>query len=93
VSEPPPNASWRFEFTAKALRDLRHLDTGTRERLIAAIDGLAEIPLRGDVRKLRGTTDEWRLRVGDWRVRYERDTTKRIIRVLQVLPRGRAYRD
>jgi mRNA-degrading endonuclease RelE of RelBE toxin-antitoxin system len=32
-----------------------------------------------------------RLRVGDWRVRFERDASAREIVVLRVLPRGRAY--
>jgi mRNA interferase RelE/StbE len=51
-------------------------------------------PGQGDVRRLRGATDEHRLRVGDWRVRFRligehHDT----IEVIRVLPRGRAYRD
>jgi mRNA-degrading endonuclease RelE of RelBE toxin-antitoxin system len=48
--------------------------------------------LPGDVVRLAGT-EEWRLRVGDWRVRFERDPRARMIYVLRVLPRGRAYRD
>jgi mRNA-degrading endonuclease RelE of RelBE toxin-antitoxin system len=32
------------------------------------------------------------LRVGDWRVRFQRDSSG-VIQVLRVLPRGRAYRD
>jgi mRNA-degrading endonuclease RelE of RelBE toxin-antitoxin system len=35
---------------------------------------------------------EWRLRVGDWRVRFTFDDEQRVIVVLRVLPRGRAYR-
>ncbi len=31
------------------------------------------------------------MRVGDWRVRFERDGARREIVVLRVLPRGRAY--
>ena len=46
----------------------------------------------GDVRKLQGTDFEWRLRVGDWRVRFVYDYEETIIRVVRVLPRGRAYR-
>ena len=39
------------------------------------------------------TRPQWRLRVGDWRVRFSRDPGSRTILVLRVLPRGRAYRD
>ncbi len=49
------------------------------------------VPL-GDMRKLRGRDDEWRLRVGDWRVRFRFDSQSGNVVVLRVLPRGRAYR-
>jgi mRNA-degrading endonuclease RelE of RelBE toxin-antitoxin system len=41
--------------------------------------------------KLAGSDDEWRLTVGDWRVRFTRDD-EQLVHVLRVLPRGRAYR-
>ena len=34
---------------------------------------------------------EWRLRVGDVRVSYRRSTEARVVAVIRVLPRGRAY--
>ena len=46
----------------------------------------------GDVVKLSGR-EEWRLRVGDWRVRLRLDRDQLAVVVLRVLPRGRAYRD
>jgi mRNA-degrading endonuclease RelE of RelBE toxin-antitoxin system len=46
----------------------------------------------GDVVKLMNT-DEWRLRVGDWRVRFQQDAETGVVDVLRVLPRGRTYRD
>jgi mRNA interferase RelE/StbE len=45
----------------------------------------------GDVKRLRGRGDEWRLRVGDWRVRFRVDWERHIIVVIAVLPRGSAY--
>jgi mRNA interferase RelE/StbE len=57
-----------------------------------ALDRLIGDPAAGDVVKLAGVDDEWRLRVGDWRVRFTRDD-EQIVHVLRVLPRGRAYRD
>jgi len=57
-----------------------------------ALERLVGEPPSGDVVKLSGS-EEWRLRVGDWRVRFERDPSARVIYVLRVLPRGRAYRD
>ncbi|MGH9063368.1 MAG: type II toxin-antitoxin system RelE family toxin [Acidimicrobiales bacterium] len=54
---------------------------------MAAIDALPD----GDVRRLRGRQDEWRLRVGDWRVRFVRIDQEHLIDVLAVSPRGSAY--
>ncbi len=47
----------------------------------------------GDVRQLKGMPGEWRLRVGDWRVRFQRDDAERLIDIVLVAPRGGAYRD
>lgn len=49
-------------------------------------------PTQGDVRKLQGKPDEWRLCVGGWRIRFAFDGGTRSIVILRVLPRGRAYR-
>ena len=52
-----------------------------------AIDRLPD----GDVRRLQGR-DEWRLRVGEWRVVFTIKTDVKTILVLTVAPRGRAYK-
>ena len=64
-----------------------------RHRILAALDRLAADPTAGDVRKLQGVAEEWRLRVGDWRIRFQYDRGEKAIIVTRVLPRGRAYRD
>jgi mRNA interferase RelE/StbE len=46
----------------------------------------------GDVKRLRGRERLWRLRVGEWRVIFDRRSDERVIDVLAVRPRGRAYR-
>ena len=45
----------------------------------------------GDASKLRGPSEEWRLRVGDWRVRFVFGGPPRRIDILQVLNRRDAY--
>jgi mRNA interferase RelE/StbE len=49
--------------------------------------------MQGDIKKLQGHDHDWRLRVGDYRVRFAVDTHTDQIIVLRILPRGRAYRD
>ena len=71
---------------------MRRLDRQVAGRITEALARLAQTG-RGDILPLRGTRDEWRLRVGDWRVRIQFDHDAHTIVVLHVLPRGRAYRD
>ncbi len=52
---------------------------------------MAANPRQGDIRKLTGVDDEWRRRVGDWRIRFTIDDAARAVVVLRVLPRGAAY--
>jgi mRNA interferase RelE/StbE len=84
LSEP-----WTYSVTPPARRDLRRLDPPVQRRITSALDRFVEDPFAGDIRRLN--TIEWRLRVGDWRIRFAFDDESRVIIVLRVLPRGRAY--
>ncbi|MEX2447895.1 MAG: type II toxin-antitoxin system RelE/ParE family toxin [Solirubrobacterales bacterium] len=84
------DAPWRVELSRGAQRDLRRLDPQVRRRVERALRDLAAGRATRGERKLTGS-GEWRLRVGDWRVRFERDAEKRAILVVRILPRGRAY--
>jgi hypothetical protein len=48
---------------------MRRLDPPTQERVRQALSRLAATG-QGDVRRLQGLEEEYRLRVGDWRVRF-----------------------
>jgi mRNA interferase RelE/StbE len=85
--------SWQWVLTNSAERDLRKLNRAVRRRIFDALDRFAEDPGRGDVRKLAGTDDEWRLRVGPWPVRYRFDTEAQTVVVTRVIDRKEAYRD
>ena len=77
--------------TPPARRDLRRLDPPVRRRVVQGLDRFVADPYAADIRKLN--TIEWRLRIGDWRVRFAFDDEQRLIVVLRVLPRGSAYRN
>ena len=78
-----PGGGWFF--TPRARRDLRRLDRPVQRRIIEALDRLVGDTPAGDIVKLAGSDDEWRLRVGDRRVRFTRDD-KQLVHVLRVLP-------
>lgn len=54
--------------------------------------GVSQAPRPPECLKLTGSTDEWRIRVGDWRVVYRIDDGRVVVMVVRVAPRGGAYR-
>ena len=85
-------SGWDYELTAAAERDVRRLDRHTLQRITDALDRLVGTPSQGDVRQLAGSLDIWRLRVGDWRIRFRLEPETRTVVVLRVQRRDRAYR-
>jgi mRNA interferase RelE/StbE len=83
----------QIRITERAERDLKQLPARDQSRVRAALDGLISRPPTGDIKKLQGVEGEWRLRVGNWRVRFRLSHDGRWVDVLRILPRGRAYRD
>lgn len=86
--------TYRIEWTRQSLKDLRKLDKSTSNRIIAGVEVFAETG-RGDVKRLTNANGQYRLRIGDWRVRFVINSqgSVQIMAVLRVLPRGQAYRD
>ncbi len=70
---------WRLRLAASGRRDTKRLDPPVRERILVALDGLRAQPRPGDIRPLAGEPPEWRLRVGDWRVRFTRVPEERVV--------------
>lgn len=66
------DSRWSLELERRAERDLERLDPQVASRVIAALDRLRARDPSLDLRRLQGS-DEWRLRVGEWRVRLRRD--------------------
>lgn len=83
--------SWQPKWTDDALDDIKRLDRRTRERIVKAIERLAETG-HGDVERLQGNEPVLRLRVGRWRVFFEYVHEERVIRIANVYPRGGAYK-
>ena len=75
-----------IQITKTAIKTIKKLDTVTRERIL---NGIKQLPF-GDVKKLQGYSDFYRLRIGDYRILYTSDGNNII--VSDVLPRGEAYK-
>ena len=84
-------AAYLVRIKRSATRDLAQIARQDRERIVYAIDRLAEQPhaghsLKGDLRGLR------RIRVGDYRVIYELLDNELVVLVVRVAHRREAYR-
>jgi mRNA interferase RelE/StbE len=83
---------WKIEFTRAAQRDLAELPEHMRRAVGRDLDRLARDPQGLDIKKLGGRVDDWRLRVGAWRVIFVWDHATHTIIVQRIRPRNEAYR-
>ena len=82
---------YSLQIKQSAYKELQQLPRSDRERVVAAIDALAENPhvgklLKGDLSGLR------RIRVGVYRVVYEINEGQVLVLVLRVAHRKQVYR-
>lgn len=75
-----------------ARKDLDGFSGKLLAKLKDAIIGLYDNPRPRHSRKLRGGVSKWRVRVGDYRILYEIDDSRKVIKVYRVAHRGEVYR-
>jgi len=83
---------YRVLLESAAEKDLRRLSSEMHDRVIVAIHALATNPRPHGCRKLFGSKNDWRIRVGDYRVIYEIADEIRVVRVNRVRHRREVYR-
>jgi len=76
----------------RAEKDLKRLPRDVYRRVIRVIDELARVPRPTGSRKLVGFDNDWRVRVGDYRVIYEIVDSQQVVRIMFVRHRKDAYR-
>ena len=75
-----------------AKKFLNKLDVNGCIRFSNALHKLAENPLTGDVKKLRGDVpNAYRLRIGKWRILFIKNDDTRIIEIVVIEKRGDIY--
>ena len=75
-----------------AENDPRRLSATAFHRIIPHIRALAENPRPSNCRKLTGSKDDWRIRIGDYRVLYEIDEKAKAVKIMRVRHRREVYR-
>ncbi|MBI2038774.1 MAG: type II toxin-antitoxin system RelE/ParE family toxin [Candidatus Niyogibacteria bacterium] len=74
----------------RAERDLNALEKSMRSRVIRYCLKLRDNP-RANAKKLHGSPNAWRIRIGDLRVIYEIDDKRREVKIYRIKHRSKAY--
>ncbi len=84
--------TYRVEIKASAQKELAAIQKQDRERIHARILLLADDPRPSGVKKMVGSTSEWRLRVGNYRIVYAILDQRLLIEVIKIGDRKEVYR-
>jgi mRNA interferase RelE/StbE len=84
-------AEYAISFARSARKELEALPNAFIERIFRKIETLSDVPRPSGCRKLQGSDDVWRIRIGDYRVIYAVDDQSRTVDVVAVRHRSQAY--
>lgn len=84
--------SYAVQVAPAAVRQLRKLPPEARRRVQAAIELLAQTPRPPGAKKLSGSSGDWRVRTGDYRIIYEIQDARLIVLVVALGHRRDIYR-
>jgi len=84
--------AFRVEWKKSTRKDLRRLPQVTVDRVIEAVESLAQNPFPHGVEKLSGAEHAYRIRLGDYRVVYEVVTELKLVEIQRVRHRKDVYR-
>ena len=89
---PERRSTFTLTFARSARRELGALDAPVSRRILSKIESLLLEPRPTGCLKLTGSSNLWRLRVGDWRVIYSIDDAAKAVDVIAIRHRSDAYR-
>lgn len=84
--------NYTVKLTPSALKDLEGFRGALLIRIERIITGLYEDPRPHNSKKLAGCGSKWRICTGDYRVLYEIDDLRKIVRVYRIAHRSEVYR-
>ncbi len=82
---------YSVEVKPSAQKELEALSDKMLARVVRKLDTLKNVPRPAGCKKLKGYEDQWRIRVGDWRVVYVIDDATRLVSITRVAHRREIY--
>ncbi len=83
--------SYAIQIKPSARKELEVLPDSVLARVVSRIESLAQIPRPAGCKKLKGHKDQWRIRVGDWRVIYIIEDAVKRVSITRVAHRREVY--
>lgn len=83
--------AYKVLLTPAAIKERKRLPVEVRGRVDQALKVLVDVQRPPNSRKLAGSRDDWRLRVGDYRILYEIEDEAEQIVVWRIAHRREAY--
>ena len=83
--------SYAVELKPSARKELESLPDSVLARIVHKIESLAHDPRPAGCKKLKGYRDQWRIRIGDWRVVYIVDDAAKLVSVTRIAHRREVY--
>jgi mRNA interferase RelE/StbE len=83
--------NYSVEAKPPARKELDALPDNVLFRVVRKLESLADNPRPAGCKKLKGYKDQWRVRVGDWRVVYIIDDTAKLVSVARIAHRREVY--
>jgi mRNA interferase RelE/StbE len=72
-------------------KELEALPDNMLARVLQKMEALRSTPRPAGCKKLKGYKDQWRVRVGDWRVVYIIDDAAKLISITRIAHRREVY--
>jgi mRNA interferase RelE/StbE len=85
-------AEYKVEWKRSAVKELEKLPRQAVTRIVEAVRNLASNPFPGGTRKLAGSEQTYRIRVGVYRILYSVYADKFIVEIIRVKHRKDVYK-
>jgi mRNA interferase RelE/StbE len=83
--------NYSVEVKPSARKELESLPDNVLARVLQKMNSLRTAPRPAGCKKLKGYKDQWRVRVGDWRVVYIIEDAAKLISITRIAHRREVY--
>ena len=84
-------SDYSVQVKPSARKELEALPDNILARILQKVETLGTAPRPAGCKKLKGYKDQWRVRVGDWRIVYIVDDSAKLVSITRIAHRREVY--